>query len=74
MEAQILFKSTMDDSFGVDLITALEESKAVSSDNDFLEDRYSKYIRKSTETIILDVGGTKFYVLKSTFATWPTTR
>ena len=74
MEAQILFEPIMDDSFGVDLITALEESKAVSSDNDFLEDRYSKYIRKSTETIILDVGGTKFYVLKSTFATWPTTR
>ena len=30
MEAQILFETIMDDSFGVDLITALEESKAVA--------------------------------------------
>ena len=74
MEAEIFFKSIMDDSFGVDLMTAVEEIKAVSSKDDFLEDKYSKYIRRSTETIILDVGGTKFHVLKSTFATWPTTR
>ena len=43
-------------------------------DNDFLEDKYSEVIRKSTEIIILDVGGRKFDVFKSVFSTWPTTR
>ena len=40
----------------------------------YFEDSFSKTLQKSKEIIIIDVGGTKFYVLKSTFATWPTSR
>ena len=40
----------------------------------YFEDRYSEDIKKSKEMIVLDVGGTKFVVLKSIFSSWPTTR
>ena len=56
----------------VELQKSLQESKV--KDDDWLEDRYTKHIRKSKEVIILDVGGTKFQVFKSMFSTWPTTR
>ena len=56
----------------VALLATIGESKV--RDEDYLEDKYSEDIRKSTEIIILDVGGTRFYVLKSIFSTWPTTR
>ena len=39
-----------------------------------LNDCLSDEIRASKEVFILNVGGTKFHVLKSNFATWPTTR
>ena len=56
----------------VALQATISESKV--RDEDYLEDKYSEAIRKSTEIIVLDVGGTKFYVYKSIFSTWPTTR
>ena len=40
----------------------------------YFEDQYTKLLKLSKEVIILDVGGTQFHVLKSTFALWPTTR
>ena len=40
----------------------------------YFEDSCTGILKKSKEIIVLDVGGTKFYVSKSTFATWPTTR
>ena len=40
----------------------------------YFEDKFSAHIRKCKEIIVLDVGGEKFHVSKSTFATWPTTR
>ena len=40
----------------------------------YFEDQYTKILKLSKEIIILDVGGTRFNVLKSTFALWPTTR
>ena len=40
----------------------------------YFEDQYTKILKQSKEVIILDVGGTRFDVLKSTFALWPTTR
>ena len=56
----------------VALHATISDSKV--RDEEYLEDKYSDSIRKSTEIIILDVGGTKFYVFKSIFSTWPTTR
>ena len=37
-------------------------------------DKFSAVLMKSDEIIIFNVGGTKFEVLKSNFAYWPTTR
>ena len=54
---------------------ALRKSVRRSKQYDgYFEDYYTANLRRSKEIIVLDVGGTKFYVLKSTFATWPTTR
>ena len=68
--------AVMIDQYGGMLDVALQKSLNESKvkDDDWLEDKYTKYIKKSTEIIILDVGGTKFYVFKSMFSTWPTTR
>ena len=46
----------------------------MKKEDDYLIDKHTDAIRKLTDVIILDVGGTKFYVNKSIFATWPTTR
>ena len=40
----------------------------------YFEDEYSEIIKTSKEVIILDIGGTKFDVYKSMFASWPTSR
>ena len=40
----------------------------------YFEDSCTNILKKSKEIIVLDVGGTKFYVLKAMFATWPSTR
>ena len=57
------------------LDVALRKSVRRTKGHDgYFEDGYTKLLRTSKEIIVLDVGGTKFYVLKSTFATWPTTR
>ena len=54
---------------------ALRKSVRRSKVHDgYFEDEYTRFLKKSKEIIVLDVGGTKFHVLKSTFATWPTTR
>ena len=39
-----------------------------------LYDDFSDEIQQSREIICLNVGGTRFHVLKSNFATWPSTR
>ena len=66
----------MIDQYGGILDVALQKrlKEMKVKDEDYLVDRYTKHIKKSTEIIILDVGGTKFYVYKSIFSTWPTTR
>ena len=57
------------------LDVALRKSVRRSKIHDgYFEDEYSRLLKASKEIIVLDVGGTKFYVLKSTFAVWPTTR
>ena len=54
---------------------ALRKSVRRTKNHDgYFEDACTGILRKSKEIIVLDVGGTKYYVLKSTFATWPTTR
>ena len=65
-------KNMKETALDVALQATISESKV--RDEDYLEDKYSEAIRKSTEIIVLDVGGTKFYVYKSIFSTWPTTR
>lgn len=64
------------DQYGGVLDVALQEQlkEMKVKDEDYLVDKYTKHIKNSTEIIILDVGGTKFYVFKSIFSTWPTTR
>ena len=39
-----------------------------------LHDTYSAEIKRSSEIIVFNVGGTRFHVLKSNFAIWPSTR
>ena len=39
-----------------------------------LQDSYSELLQKAEDIIIFNVGGTKYEVLKSNFANWPTTR
>ena len=39
-----------------------------------LRDSFSETLKKADDIIIFNVGGTKFEVLKSNFAYWPTTR
>ena len=42
--------------------------------NETIEDEFSEEIKQKNEIIVLNVGGTKFKVLKSNFAYWPKTR
>ncbi len=57
------------------LDVALRKSVRRAKHHDgYFEDSCSRILKLSKEIIVLDVGGTKFYVLKSTFAIWPTTR
>lgn len=39
-----------------------------------INDSYSDKIKKSRDIIVLNVGGTRFHVLKSNFGPWPATR
>ena len=39
-----------------------------------LHDRFSDGIKQSKNIIVLNVGGTRFHVLESNFAVWPSTR
>ena len=39
-----------------------------------LHDSFSDEIKQSKDIVILNVGGTRFHVLKSNFAVWPATR
>ena len=61
----------------VDLVLNVALTKSIRRKrvhDGYVEDHYTKQIKKSKEIIILDVGGTKFHVFESIFATWPTTR
>ena len=43
--------------------------------HDFLlHDNFSDIIKQSRDIIVLNVGGTRFHVMKSNFAAWPSTR
>ena len=39
-----------------------------------IRDSFSEVLKKNDDIIVFNVGGTKFEVLKSNFAYWPTTR
>ena len=39
-----------------------------------LHDSFSDEIKQSKDIVVLNVGGTRFHVLKSNFAVWPATR
>ena len=62
-----------DKQLDLELKSTISECK-MKKEDDYLIDQHTDAIRKLTDVIILDVGGTKFYVNKSIFATWPTTR
>ena len=52
-------------------IALCESIKGSKKYDGYFEDEHSALIQHSKEIIILDVGGTKFYILKSIFAMWP---
>ena len=51
-----------------------EITRATEHQNVPLEDSFSEGISKMNDILVLNVRGTKFEVLKSNFAYWPTTR